>query len=169
MALLKIVKEGDPVLRGISRPVENITPRIIRLLDDMKDTLDDAQGAGLAAPQVGVLRRVVLVYDGDTLLELIDPEIIATEGVQHNIEGCLSVPDQWGITERPMKVTVRAMDRHGEIKEYTGTGLTARAFCHELDHLDGKLYIDHAVRMLDDEDVQRMSEGKKVEGVDDAD
>jgi len=170
MALLQIVKEGDPVLRGTSRPVDKITPRIIRLLDDMRDTLDDAQGAGLAAPQVGVLRRIVLVNVDDVLYELINPEIIErSDDVQRKVEGCLSVPDKWGITERPKTVKVRAMNRDGETVEYTGTGLLARAFCHELDHLDGKLYIDNVVRMLTDKEVERLGDGKKIKGVDEDD
>ncbi len=158
MAVLKIVKEGDEILRKKCRPVENITPRILQLLDDMKDTLHAADGVGLAAPQVGVLRRIVLVETerGD-LLEMINPEIIATEGEQQDIEGCLSVPDKCGITTRPMTVTVRAMDRSGRIYEATGTGLKARAFCHELDHLDGILYIDHA-KMLTQEELEELYE-----------
>ena len=120
----------------------------------MADTLDDAQGAGLAAPQVGVLRRVVLVDVGDEngYLELINPEIIATSGTQTGTEGCLSVPEEVGIVTRPMVVTVRAQDRNGNFFEYTGEGLTARCFCHELDHLDGVLYTKRADRMLTDED-----------------
>ena len=145
MAKLNIVKEGDPVLRGKCRPVTEITPRIITLLDDMIETLHDANGAGLAAPQVGIRRRIALVEVEDgKLYELINPEIIATEGVQEEVEGCLSVPGQSGITTRPMTVTVRALDRHGRTVEYTGSDLLARAFCHELDHLDGKLYVDIA-------------------------
>jgi len=166
MALLTIVKEGDPVLRGVCRPVDKITPRIIRLLDDMKDTLDEAEGAGLAAPQVGVLRRIALVYAEDKFYELINPEIIACEGRQRKVEGCLSVPNKWGITERPKTVTVRAMNRDGETVEYTGSGLTARAFCHEIDHLDGRLYTDNVVRMLTDKEVERLADGKKISGVD---
>ena len=170
MALLQIVKEGDPVLRGTSRPVDKITPRIIRLLDDMRDTLEEAQGAGLAAPQVGVLRRIVLVNVEDVLYELINPEIIErSDDVQRKVEGCLSVPDKWGITVRPKTVKVRAMNRDGETVEYTGTGLLARAFCHELDHLDGKLYTDNVVRMLTDKEVERLGDGKKIKGVDEDD
>ena len=156
MAILNIVKEGDPVLRKECRPVGEITPRIIRLLDDMRETLIDANGAGLAAPQVGVLRRIAIVENDGQFIELINPEIIAREGVQNEIEGCLSVPDVWGITERPEKVTVRATDRNG--KEFTveGEGLLARAFCHEIDHLSGKLFTDEAVRILSPEEVKEM-------------
>lgn len=143
MALLRIRKKGDPTLRSHSRPVDKITDRIITLLDDMADTLHEADGCGLAAPQVGVRRRIVLVETEETgLLELINPEIVASEGEQLEQEGCLSIPGEWGITRRPAKVTVRALDRSGEMKEYTGEGLLARAFCHEIDHLDGKLYTD---------------------------
>ena len=145
MARLNIRKIGDPVLRMTSRPVQEITPRILTLLDDMVQTMRDADGCGLAAPQVGVLRRVVVNETEESgLIELINPEIIATEGVQEEVEGCLSVPGQSGITTRPMTVTVRALDRHGNTVEYTGSDLLARAFCHELDHLDGKLYVDIA-------------------------
>ncbi|MBQ4556677.1 MAG: peptide deformylase [Clostridia bacterium] len=143
MAKLKIIKEGDETLRKISRPVTEITPRILTLLDDMVDTMHEANGCGLAAVQVGVLRRIVVIETEESgLIELINPEIIAREGEQQDSEGCLSVPGKWGITRRPAKVTVRALNRKGETVEYTGTELLARAFCHELDHLDGKLFID---------------------------
>ncbi len=150
MAKLKIVKVGDPVLRKVCRPVECITPRTLTLLDDMIETMRAANGVGLAAPQVGVLRRIVVIEtEEDGLFELINPKIIAFSGEQESEEGCLSVPGRWGITRRPMHVTVRAMNRKGETVDYTGSGLLAKAFCHELDHLDGKLYIDCAIRMLD--------------------
>lgn len=155
MAILNIVKEGDDVLRKICRPVEAITPRILTLLDDMLETLHDANGVGLAAPQVGILRRIAIVevVDGQ-VYELINPEIIAREGKQNELEGCLSVPKQWGVTDRPMKVTVRAMNRDGETYTVTGTGLLARAFCHEIDHLDGVLFKDNAVHMLTPEEIE---------------
>ena len=145
MAILNIVKEGDATLRKVCRPVTEITPRILQLLDDMRDTLIEANGAGLAAPQVGILRRICLVDAGDEIFELINPEIIATEGVQNELEGCLSVPNVWGVTERPMKVTVRATNSYGEEFTAEGEGLVARCFCHELDHLDGHLFTDRAV------------------------
>ena len=156
MAILKIITKEDPILRKKSRPVEAITPRILQLLDDMKDALHKAEGAGLAAPQVGVLRRVVLVEtERGELLELINPEIVsASEERQEELEGCLSVPGEWGITDRPMTVTVRAQDRNGAWFEATGTGLKARCFCHELDHLDGVLYTDKALRMIDPEELE---------------
>ena len=156
MAKLKIVKVGDDTLRKISRPVEKITPRILTLLDDMVETMRAANGCGLAAVQVGVLRRIVVIETEESgLIELINPEIIAESGVQEEGEGCLSVPGKWGITRRPAKVKVRAMDRHGKIVEYKGSDLLARAFCHELDHLDGELFIDpkHLVRYLDPDEV----------------
>ena len=159
MAILNIVKEGDPVLRKICRPVEEITPRTIQLLEDMKETLHKADGCGLAAPQVGVLRRIVLVeVEKGQLYELINPEIIAREGSQNELEGCLSLPGEWGITDRPAKVTVRAMNRDGEIYEVSGEGLMARALCHELDHLDGVLYKDNAIRMLTKEEMKEQFE-----------
>ena len=148
MAKLKIVKVGDPVLRGISRPVEKITPRTIQLLDDMIDTMRAADGVGLAAPQVGVLRRIVVIETPEEgLIELINPKIIAFAGEQRSEEGCLSIPGKYGTTIRPMYVTVRAMNRKGETFEMSGSGLLAKAFCHEIDHLDGKLYIDCAIKM----------------------
>ncbi|MBQ7475113.1 MAG: peptide deformylase [Clostridia bacterium] len=159
MAILNIVKEGDPVLRKECRPVDRITPRVKRLLDDMRDTLVEANGAGLAAPQVGVLRRIAIVENGEgEFIELINPEIIAAEGKQEELEGCLSVPGIWGITDRPMKVTVRATGRDGEEFTVSGEGLLARAFCHEIDHLSGKLFTDNAVRILSPEEVKELTE-----------
>ena len=129
MAILNIIKEGEPTLRKKCREVTEITPRIITLLDDMRETLRDANGCGLAAPQVGVLRRVVIVDTEETgIVELINPEIIEKEGKQEELEGCLSIPGKWGYTSRPMKVTVRAMNRKGETFTITGEGLAARAF-----------------------------------------
>ena len=156
MAILNIVKEGDPTLRKICRPVTEITPRILQLLDDMKETLTDSNGAGLAAPQVGILRRICVVDNGEEIIELINPEIIAAEGEQQEVEGCLSVPDVWGITDRPAKVTVKALNRRGEEFTATGEGLVARCFCHEIDHLDGKLFTDNAVHILTHDEVEEM-------------
>ena len=145
MAKLKIVKVGDDVLRKKCRPVDEITPKIIRLLDDMIETMRDAQGVGLAAPQVGILRRIVVIeVEEGNVIELINPKIIAYAGEQDGTEGCLSVPGKWGMVKRPMHVTVRATNRYGAEFELTGSELLARAICHELDHLDGKLYIDIA-------------------------
>ena len=158
MAILKILKDGDELLRKKSREVTEITPRIITLLDDMKDTLHKANGCGLAAPQVGVLRRIVLVEVEDgKLYEMINPVIIErSEELQHELEGCLSLPNRWGITERPQRVTVKAMDRNGKYYTLTGEGLLARAICHETDHLDGILYSDKAIRMLSPEEIEEM-------------
>lgn len=156
MAILNIVKEGDPTLRKVCRPVTEITPRIIQLLDDMQETLIDSNGAGLAAPQVGILRRIAVVDMEDGIVELINPEIIATEGEQEELEGCLSVPDVWGITHRPAKVTVRAMNRNGEIFTVTGEDLDARCFCHEIDHLDGHLFTDKAIHILTPDEVREL-------------
>ena len=151
MAVLKIVEVGDPLLRKVSRPVEEITPRILTLLDDMTETMRKHDGCGLAAVQVGVLRRIVVIEtEPGTVHELINPKIVAFAGQQEEAEGCLSIPGEAGITRRPMHVTVHAQDRNGNEVEYTGSGLLARAFCHELDHLDGKLYIDCTIRMIND-------------------
>ncbi len=157
MALRQIIQEGDPILRKKSRKVEKIDNRLITLIDDMRETLEKSGGVGLAAVQVGVLKRVVLVDNGEEVLELINPVIVSSEGHQEEVEGCLSCPNLWGVTQRPMVVTVSAMDRNGETKTYTGDGLTARCFCHELDHLDGILFIDHA-EMVDEEDLEEFSE-----------
>ncbi len=148
MAYLNILKEGDPTLRKVSRPVTEITPRIHRLLDDMTDTMRRANGCGLAAVQVGVLRRVVVIeVEEGNVLELINPRIVAYSGEQQEAEGCLSLPGKWATTKRPASVIVRALNRHGEEVEYRGTELLARAFCHELDHLDGKLFVDEGTRV----------------------
>ncbi len=143
MAKLKIVKYGDETLRKVCRPVDKITPRITTLLDDMLETMRDANGVGLAAPQVGILRRIVVIeVEPDHPIELINPKIVAYAGEQHEEEGCLSIPGEWGVTVRPAHVTVHALDRNGNPVEITGSDLLARALCHEIDHLDGKLFID---------------------------
>ena len=135
--------------------METVTPRIRTLLDDMIETMRAANGCGLAAPQVGVLRRVVVVEcEEGKVIELINPRIIARAGKQEEAEGCLSVPGRWGITDRPRHVTVRAMDRYGNEFEVSGSDLLARAFCHELDHLDGVLFTDKAIRMLEPDEVE---------------
>ena len=149
MAKLKIVKEGDDTLRKVCRPVDKITPRVLQLLDDMIDTMRAANGCGLAAVQVGVLRRIAVIeVEEGQVYELINPKIIAFSGEQEDSEGCLSNPGHYGITKRPMHVTVRAMNRDGETYDLTGSGLLARAICHECDHLDGKLYTDVQIREL---------------------
>ena len=153
MAKRKIVQYGDDTLRRVCRPVETITPAILTLLDDMAETMHAADGVGLAAPQVGVLRRIAI---GETepgkLSELINPKIIAMAGEQEGSEGCLSLPNQFGVVKRPMHVTIRATDRHGKEFEMSGSELLARAFCHEIEHLDGKLFIDSAEYMLEDDE-----------------
>jgi peptide deformylase len=146
LAIRKIMIYGkDDVLRKKSKPVEKIDKRILELLDDMAETMRHADGVGLAAPQVGILRRVVVIDVGEGLIELINPEIIETSGQQRGAEGCLSIPGVRGEVIRPEKVRVKALNRKGEQIEITGTGLLARALCHEIDHLDGVLFIDKAV------------------------
>lgn len=148
MAILKILTEGDETLSKTSRPVTEINERITTLLDDMAETMRRANGVGLAAPQVGVLRRVVVVeVEEGNLIELINPEIIQKSGTQTGPEGCLSVPGKQGTVTRPSYVKVRALDRHGVMREYEGTELLARCFCHEIDHLDGKLYTSIASKI----------------------
>ena len=153
MAKLQIRKVGDEALRKVCRPVDTITPRVLTLLDDMVETMRAANGVGLAAPQVGILRRIVVIeVEPGEVIELINPKIIAFSGEQDGQEGCLSVPGRWGMVKRPMHVTVRALNRKGEEFEITGHELLARCFCHELDHLDGALYIDQAYSMDDDDE-----------------
>ena len=158
MALRNIVTVGDSVLNKPCRPVTKFDKRLHTLLDDMADTLDEAQGAGLAAPQVGVLRRVVLVDVGDEngYLELINPEILETEGEQTGLEGCLSVPGKWGIVTRPAYVKIKAQDRYGDWFEAKGEEIVARCFCHECAHLDGQLYTEVAEKMLTPEELEEL-------------
>ena len=154
----KILKFGDETLRKPCKPMQKFDLRLWLLLRDMADTMNKAEGVGLAAPQVGILRRVVVIDVGDEngLIELINPEIIAQEGEQEGSEGCLSAPGRRGYVKRPNKVTVRAQDRKGKPFEITGEGLLARAFCHELDHLDGILYSDREeYEIKDDEEEQQ--------------
>lgn len=154
MAKLNIVKFGDPMLRKVSRPVEEITPRILTLLDDMTETMRAVGGCGLAAVQVGVLRRVVVIeVEEGKVYELINPKIISFAGEQEEAEGCLSNPGNYGLTKRPKVVVVRATDRFGKEFELKGTELLARAICHECDHLDGKLYTDIQIRPLSKEEL----------------
>ncbi|AVX20318.1 MULTISPECIES: peptide deformylase [Carboxydocella] len=144
MAVFKIVEIGDPVLRQVAKPVKEITPNIIKLLENMADTMYDAEGVGLAAPQIGISKRVIVVDVGEGLIELINPEIIHCEGKEVAVEGCLSVPGKQGDVERWARVKVRGLNRQGELVEYEAEGLLARAFQHEIDHLDGILYVDKA-------------------------
>ena len=145
MALRNIVKEGDPILNKKSRVVEKFDDRLGVLIDDMLETMYDAQGVGLAAVQVGLLKRVVVIDTGDGALELVNPEITKTEGEQRESEGCLSLPGKYGVCSRPEKVQVKAQDRNGKWHVYTGEGLKARCFCHELDHLEGILFTSKVI------------------------
>ena len=156
MALRNIVLQGDECLSKGCRPVTEFNPRLHQLLDDMRETLIEANGAGLAAPQVGVLRRVCLVLDeeNDDFVELINPEIIDQQGEQTGLEGCLSIPGKYAIVTRPNRVRVRAQDRNGKTFEMEREGLTARAFCHETEHLDGHLFVEHTDHILTDEELQ---------------
>ncbi|HIQ58568.1 MAG TPA: peptide deformylase [Candidatus Merdivicinus intestinavium] len=151
MALRKIVTGEDPVLRKTSRTVENFDEKLGVLLDDMAETMYKAEGVGLAAVQVGILKRVVTIDVGDGLIELVNPVITESSGTQEDSEGCLSFPNEFGIVERPNQVTVKAFDRSGKPVEYHGTGLLARAFCHEIDHLDGVVFKDKVKEMLEPE------------------
>lgn len=158
MAIRNLRFEGDPILRKTSKEVKEITPKIVELVDDMLETMYESNGVGLAAPQVGILKRIVVIDVGEGPIVLINPEIIKTEGSQTGDEGCLSVPGKAGTVTRPNEVTVRFMDEDGEWYELEGTELLARAICHECDHLDGKLYVDlvegdlHDVTYTDDEE-----------------
>lgn len=171
MALRNILREGDETLLKRSRVIVDFNRRIHTLIDDMRETLIDSGGVGLAGPQVGVLRRVVLVMDTslqdstpeEQIIELLNPEIVETEGEQTGPEGCLSVPGVFGVVTRPMRVKVRAQDRTGKEFEYWGEGLTARAFCHEIDHLDGHLFTEIAQRILTEEELEEMSAEESVE------
>ena len=154
MGLRKILTDEEPALHKVCKPVEKFDWRLHKLLDDMQETLIDSNGVGLAAPQVGILRRVVLVDLGDEILELINPEIISTEGEQVGAEGCLSVPGRYGLVKRPYYAKVRAQDRNGQWYEAEGEELIARCFCHELDHLDGILYTQVMERFLTEEELE---------------
>jgi peptide deformylase len=164
MALRNIVTEGDPVLSKKCREVRDFNPRLHELIDDMRETLLHADGVGLAAPQVGVLRRVVLVLDTsktdlapeEQLVELVNPEIVAQSGEQVGPEGCLSIPGVYGIVKRPDFVKIKAQDRFGKPFEVWGSALTARAFCHEINHLDGVLFRSLADRILTPEELEEM-------------
>lgn len=151
MALRNIRTQGDEILNKVCKPVKVFDEKLAILLDDMYETMEANNGVGLAAPQVGILKRVVVINTDDERIELINPEIIAESGVQNGSEGCLSVPGVFGEVERPNVVTVRAQDRNGNFFEKTGEELLARAFCHELEHLDGKLFLDRVTKFEDRE------------------
>ena len=165
MAKLQIRKVGDEALRKVCRPVDTITPRVLTLLDDMVETMRAANGVGLAAPQVGILRQVVVVInEDDELIELINPEIVKTSGEQFGLEGCLSVPGRYGFVKRPMIVRVKAQDRNGVTFEVEDEGLTARCFCHEIDHLSGHLFDELVDRTYTVDELEAMEEaGEEVE------
>lgn len=159
MALRKILTQGDPALGKVCRPVEKFDRRLHFLIDDLKETLGESGGVGLAAPQVGILRRVVIVMDAeDQMIELVNPEIIHEEGEQDGLEGCLSVPGMYGKVKRPYSVTVRAQDRDGNFFEITGEEMVARCFCHETEHLDGHLFVEHTDRLYTIEELEEMEE-----------
>ncbi|MBQ3147127.1 MAG: peptide deformylase [Oscillospiraceae bacterium] len=153
MGLRKILTDKDPALHKVCKPVEKFDGRLHKLLDDMNETLVDSGGVGLAAPQVGILRRVVVVDTGEEILELVNPELVETSGDQEGAEGCLSVPGKYGLVKRPYNAKVRAQDRNGNWFEAEGEELIARCFCHELDHLDGILYTQIMERFLTEEEL----------------
>ena len=164
MALRKIVEQGEKCMTKVCRPVTEINPRLHALLDDLAETLSEAGGAGLAAPQVGILRRVCIVMDEETeeYIELVNPEILFQKGEQTGPEGCLSLPGKWGLVTRPNQVRIRAQDRDGNWFEMEGEGLMARCFCHELEHLDGHLYTERIDRFLTEEEVEAYFEQEEV-------
>ena len=165
MALRIILRDGDPALRKKSRAVTEFDERLHVLLDDMRETLTQAEGAGLAAPQVGILRRVAIVIDGNgDFIELINPEIVTELGLQDGPEGCLSLPGVFGMVERPMQVVVKAFDRNGEPFTTSGFGLMARAFCHEVDHLEGRFFTEIVTRYLTDEEIAALADHDGSDG-----
>ena len=165
MAIRKIITQGDDRLGKKCRPVTDFNKRLHVLLDDMKETLAEAQGAGLAAPQVGILRRaVVIAGDDDEMLELVNPEILEQSGEQSGPEGCLSVPGKWGMVTRPNFVRIQAQDRYGNWFEAEGEELMARCFCHEIEHLDGHLYVEHRDHVLTEEELEAYYEEEKSGG-----
>ena len=153
MGLRKILTDKEPSLHKVCRPVEKFDGKLHKLLDDMVETMIDAHGVGLAAPQVGILRRIVVVNTGEEVLELVNPTLLETDGEQIGAEGCLSVPGKYGLVKRPYYAKVRAQDRNGNWFEAEGEELTARCFCHELDHLDGILYTQVMERWLTEEEL----------------
>ena len=158
MGLRKILTDKDPALHKVCKPVEKFDWRLHKLLDDMAETLAEANGVGLAAPQIGILRRVVIVDTGEEILELVNPTMLETDGEQVGAEGCLSVPGKYGLVKRPMVAKVKAQDRYGDWYEVEGEELIARCFCHELAHLEGQLYTEVADRMLTPEELKELME-----------
>lgn len=165
MAIREILTDEDPALHKKCHPVTQFDERLADLIDDMRATLADAGGAGLAAPQVGILRRVVVLMDeNDEMLELVNPELIGQEGEQDGLEGCLSVPGLWGYVKRPMKARVKAQDRKGNWFEAEGEGIVARCFCHELEHLDGHVFTEHVDRIYTSEELEQLLEKEERKG-----
>ena len=158
MALLDIKKAGNPVLKQVCTPIERVDKKLRKLLDDMAETMHLANGVGLAAPQVGILRRIVVIDVGDGVIELINPQIISFSGEQEGVEGCLSFPGEWGITKRPQYVKVKAFDRNGNEFTKDGKDLLAKAFCHEIDHLNGIVFKQVAERMLTPKEIEHMND-----------
>lgn len=163
MALRNIVKDGDPILTKVCRPVEKFDHKLEVLLDDMYETMQDADGVGIAGPQVGMMRRLCVIDVGEGRLDLVNPEIIETSGTQDGVEGCLSFPGEYGMVERPNHVKVRAQNKNGEWYEVEGEKLLARALCHEIDHLDGICFVKRASRMIDPEELRRADESEEEE------
>ena len=164
MALRKIVTVGDPILTKVCRPVTKFDQKLAILIEDMIETMHDANGVGLAGPQVGILRRVVVVDAGDEDIELVNPEVVeVSEETQTGLEGCLSLPGKYGIVTRPEHVVVRAQDRNGDWYEYEGDEILARCFLHEIDHLDGVLFTDRATHMYTDEEMEELYGGDDKE------
>ena len=160
MGLRKILTDKEPALHKVCKPVTSFDKKLHKLLDDMRETLEEAQGVGLAAPQVGILRRVVIVDTGEEILELVNPVMVETDGEQVGMEGCLSVPGRYGIVKRPYYAKVRAQDRYGDWYEAEGEELIGRCFCHELDHLDGIVYTQVMERFLTEEELEAMEESE---------
>ena len=158
MAIRNIVKDGDSILNKKCRPVEKFDSKLADLLDDMAETMHLANGVGLAAPQVGILRRIVVIDVGEGVIELINPQIIAYSGEQEGVEGCLSFPGEWGITKRPQYVKVKAFDRNGNEFTKDGKDLLAKAFCHEIDHLNRIVFKQVAERMLTPKEIEHMND-----------
>ena len=162
MALRNIVKDGDPILRKVCRPVEKFDHKLEVLLDDMYETMVEANGVGIAGPQVGMMRRLCVIDVGEGRIDLVNPEILETSGTQDDVEGCLSFPGEYGMVERPNHVKVKAQDKNGDWFEVEGEELLARCLCHEIDHLDGVCFVDKASRMVAPEELKSSDEEEEV-------
>lgn len=165
MAIRDILTDQDPALHKKCHPVTQFDDKLATLIDDMCETLEEAGGAGLAAPQIGILRRVVVLYGEDEeIVELVNPELVSREGEQDGLEGCLSVPGLWGYVKRPEKVRVKAQDRKGNWFETGGEAIVARCFCHEIEHLDGHVFTEHVDRIYTSEEVEKIMEQEEKKG-----